>query len=307
MQIKRALIVHRKSLYQIYVKEHKERSVQRAIRRRDKVALGLKQSHQAHQQSLASVQRTLHKLGVKVVTRWRAHFRSTRSFDLVISLGGDGTLLDASHRILDDTPLIGINSDPHKSVGALCCGTAEQIAQLVEALRSGELRPTKLSRIRIRIDGEEVVGPTLNDVLLAHVCPAGLTRFDMAIAPTEIARGAHSGRNRTHFSHHRGSGVWVATATGSTAAIRSAGGKVMRPRSKRLQYLIREPYVALGQPPPGLPRGFIQQGEALVLVSRLRRGMLWADGVYRNLHLDYGQQVVLDLHPAPLHLIRTPT
>jgi len=155
MRIESALIVHRKSLYQIYVKEHKERSVQRAIRRRDKVALGLKQSHQAHQQALASVQHTLRKLGVKVVTRWRAHFRSTRSFDLVISLGGDGTLLDASHRLLDDTPLIGINSDPQKSIGALCCGTPDRLARLVGALRSGELRPMKLSRIRIRVDGQE--------------------------------------------------------------------------------------------------------------------------------------------------------
>ena len=90
---------------------------------------------------------------------------------------------------------------------------------------------------------------------------------------------------------------------GSTAAIRSAGGNPMRPRSRRLQYLVREPCVAPGaQPPPDL-RGFLSPDQALVLFCRLRRGALWADGAHRSLHVKYGQQIVIDNHPAPLRLV----
>jgi NAD+ kinase len=306
MQIQRVLIVHRKSLYQIYVEEHKERAVKRAIRGGDKVAQGIKRSHETHGASLARVEQTLRRRGIEFVTRWRAQARSARSFDLVISLGGDGTLLDTSRRLLDGPPLLGINSDPKRSVGALCSGAASRLPQLLDGLRAGELKPERLARLRIRVDGEEVLGPTLNDVLAAHVCPAGLSRFDVALVPAEKALAAHSGRNKAAFEQARGSGFWISTPTGSTAAIHSAGGMVMPPRSRRLQYLAREPYVAPGGSPALHGHGFVSPGQALVLICRLRRGMIWADGAHRKHSLTYGSQVVLDLHPVPLHLIRMP-
>jgi NAD+ kinase len=228
---------------------------------------------------------------------------STKNFDLVISLGGDGTLLDASHRVVDDTPLLGINSDPSRSVGALCYGGPDQLEAVLRGLTNKLLRPTAINRMRVRVDGKEVLGPTLNDVLFAHECPAGLTRFDRAIIPEARALGTQPGQRPDPFVHFRSSGLWVSTAIGSTAAIRSAGGRAMPPRSRRLQILVREPYVPPGdRPPPGV-RGFVGPGQALVLINRLRRGMLWADGVHRSLSLSYAQQVVLDNHPAPLRLI----
>lgn len=305
MEIHRVLIVHRKSLYQLYIQEHKERSVQRAIRRRDPAALAMKQSHDAHARALAKVAEVLRRLGIEHDARWRAQVRSssTKSFDLVISLGGDGTLLDASHRVLDSTPLLGINSDPSRSVGALCYGGPDRLSGVLRGLLDGKIRPAPINRMRIRVDGKEILGPTLNDVLFAHECPAGLTRFDRAIVPTADALDVHPGRRPDPFVHFRGSGLWVSTAIGSTAAIRSAGGRAMSPRSRRLQFLVREPYVPPGdRPPPGV-HGWVDAGEALVLINRLRRGMLWADGVHRNLGLSYAQQVVLDNHPVPLRLV----
>jgi NAD+ kinase len=102
----------------------------------------------------------------------------------------------------------------------------------------------------------------------------------------------------------RSSGLWVSTACGSTAAIRSAGGAVLPRSSRRLQYLVREPYTPPGQPRPrGVVRGVVRPGEVLVLVSHVRRGMLWADGPYRKLALPYGEPVILDEEPRPLRLV----
>jgi hypothetical protein len=72
--------------------------------------------------------------------------------------------------------------------------------------------------------------------------------------------------------------------------------------SRQLQYLIREPYIrANEQPPPG--RGMVKPGEALVIISRVRRGMLWADGPYRRQAIAYGQTIICDQHPSPLYLV----
>ncbi len=303
MLIKNILVTYRKSLYQIYVTEHKERSIRRALRKKDAVALALKRTHEINMAALADVKRTLRSKKIDFVARWRAHVRATKNYDLVISLGGDGTLLDTSRRIQSSTPLLGINSDPDKSMGALCSGTAQDLSQLLDDLISGSLRPRSITRIRTRLDGEEIVGPTLNDLLFSHVCPAGLTRFDMAIVPTEEANQWHSGHNDRAFDHYRGSGLWISTATGSTAAIHSAGGKIMPLGSRRLQYLVREPYIMPAHRHRGTQTGFINQQQALVLVSRMRRGRIWSDGAHHTQGVRYSQQLIIDQHPAPLRLI----
>jgi NAD+ kinase len=306
MKIQRVLVVYRKSLYQIYVKDHKERSIRQALRRGDAVALGLRESHRMHETALREVLRLLRRKKIEAVTRWRAHLRPTHHFDLVISLGGDGTLLDTSHRILDATPLLGINSDPTRSVGALCCGTVAELPDLLDALVQGSLRPRRVSRIRVRVNGEEVLGPTLNEVLFAHVCPAGLTRFDMAILARERSLAAHSGHDGCDFEHCRGSGLWMSTAVGSTAAIHSAGGRILPPGSRRLQYLIREPYFGTAAMTSSTYRGEVEPEQTLVLVSRMRQGHLWADGPHRSMALEYSQQVMIDRHPIDLSLVRAP-
>ena len=309
MKIARVLCVYRKSLYQIYVREHQDRSVKQALRRGDTVAQGMRESHEANEAALREVEAELRRRGIEVVVRWRAHLRATKHFDLVISLGGDGTLLDTSHRVPDGPPLLGINSDPARSVGALCAGTVAELPALLDGLRSGRLRPQRLTRLRVRVDGKEVLGPILNDVLFAHACPAGLSRFDLAVLPAELAEQSHSGHDGAEFRQYRGSGLWVSTAAGSTAAIRSAGGRPMAAGSRSLQFLVREPY----RPPSARgaaggarvsPRGKVHAGEVLVLISRMRQGTLWADGAHRQLALDYSQQVLLDGHPHDLLLVR---
>ena len=58
--------------------------------------------------------------------------------------------------------------------------------------------------------------PIINDVLFAHACPAGLSRFDLAVLPAARAEKSHSGFDGETFRPHRGSGLWISTAMGST-------------------------------------------------------------------------------------------
>ncbi|MFH1132255.1 MAG: NAD(+)/NADH kinase [Pseudomonadota bacterium] len=297
MNIQRILVIQKKSLYQIYVKEHQEPAIKKAIRSRDPVTQRMSHSHRAQTAAQTQVKTFLSKSKIEAVFRWRGQVRSTKGFDLVIALGGDGTVLDASHLIQDGTPLLGINSSPKTSVGFLCAGTVEELPGLLAAFRNGTLRPKPLTRLRVQIDSKEVLGPCLNDVLFSHACPADLCRFEFGIVTSRKKRQT----SEPVLCNIGSSGLWVSTAAGSTAAIRSAGGKIMPISSRKIQYLVREPQFY----PEHLPlRGEIRTGEMVVLVNRTRRSTIWADGSHRRTAIQYGQKIVLDTHPCPLLLIR---
>lgn len=67
----------------------------------------------AHKNAIDFCQNILKKKAVD----WKAIFRGNlsqpiHSVDLVITIGGDGTLLQASHLMDDSIPVLGVNSDP---------------------------------------------------------------------------------------------------------------------------------------------------------------------------------------------------
>jgi NAD+ kinase len=298
------LVVYKKSLYQLYVQEHHNPSVQRALHRRDRVATRLSRSHKVQQRAISKVRRVLERSrGLEVEFRWRGKLRSTRGFDLVLAVGGDGTLLDTAYQIRDDTPIMGINSDPGGSVGHLCAGTAEDLRRLLEAVRDGALRPRLRTRLRTRVNGEQTLDACLNDVLVAHRSPAEMSRLEIVELPVQEAEVVRPDDASVPWSYSRSSGIWVCTATGSTGAMRSAGGRVMPPGSRRLQYLAREAYGPPDRPHPHRVHGFIAPGQALVVINRMRLARLWGDGPHRKVTVNYGQKIVIDRHPVPLRLI----
>ncbi|KAK4576885.1 hypothetical protein RGQ29_027427 [Quercus rubra] len=134
--------------------------------------------------------------------------------DLVITVGGDGTLLQASHFMDDSVPVVGVNSDPtqieeveqfsnefdaNRSTGHLCAATVNNFQQVLDDI--------------LEVVSHKLLSTyALNDILIAHPCPATLSRFS-----------------------------FNSTASGSTAAMLSAGGFPMPILSQDLQYMVREP------------------------------------------------------------------
>lgn len=305
MQLQRVLVVHKKSLYQLYVREHRDPAVRQALRRGDAAAERLRRSDRAHRAATAEVQRTLRRLGVASELRWRGQLRAVRDVDLVVAVGGDGTVLDAARFLDARVPLLGINSDPEASVGHLCAGPAAALGELLAGLRSGALRPRPRVRLCLRVDGRVVLGPCLNDALLAHESPAELSRFELA--PLPAAALGDDGRlvnpASVAWRASRSSGLWVCTATGSTGAVRSAGGRAMGAGSRRLQYLVREPFHPPRAAREAAWQGYVGPAALLAAVSRMRRARLWADGPHRSVALRYGQTVVFDESAPPLLLV----
>jgi NAD+ kinase len=212
-------------------------------------------------------------------------------FDLVVTVGGDGTVLHASHAI-GPTPVLGINSAPGTSVGYLTAGAAGQAGELFGRAVEGSLPIQRLNRMEVRVDGRVVTNRALNDVLFCHECPATTSRYEIRL----------DGRAEQQMS----SGIWIATAAGSTAAIRAAGGRVMRAGSRRLQFVVREPFPWGGADQPSAPEivsGFVASGRVLEIHSRSTTARLYVDGPHVVFPVGFGDLVSFGRSAEPLNLL----
>lgn len=109
-------------------------------------------------------------------------------------------------------------------------------------------------------------------------------------------------RFRGKEEEHRSSGIWVGPAAGSTAALRSAGGKVLPITSKRLQFVVREAFIWNGVK-PGLTRGLVNPDEELYIRSGNRKSRLYIDGPHLARTVEIGSEIRLRLSNEPLTLL----
>jgi len=137
--------------------------------------------------------------------------------DLVVALGGDGTILKAVHLIGDtEVPLLGVKLG---RLGFLSGARAESMRDAVEAALAGEAAIERRATLvaTVVMDGR-VVGSyrALNEVVVGRGATGRVVAFDLAIDGHKLMR-AHA------------DALIVATATGSTAYALSAGGPVVAP------------------------------------------------------------------------------
>jgi NAD+ kinase len=241
--------------------------------------------------TLATLHAALEGLGVSPVTvsidaidaRARRALAGAR---LVISVGGDGTLLAASHWVTG-AALLGVNSAPRSSVGYLTVTRRATLARDLARIAKGTLQPQAVTRIEVELDDKRLP-PALNDVLLAHEQPAATSRYRL-----------HLGRRA---EDHRSSGLWVATAAGSTAGIRSAGGQPMPLGDRRLQFRARELYRPRGSREPVLECGFVEPGRELAVESAMAAGWLFLDGARTAVRFPFGARAIFRAAAQPLRL-----
>ena len=249
-----------------------EPRVKRLVAKRDVTVARMRRAHDDHMATIAEVHAAVKTLGLhaRFVDGSRSPLPTKPGCELVVTVGGDGTLLGASHQIDHDTPVLGINSAPADSVGFFC---GAQKGRVLEALRDaidGTLPHVQLARMRVECNGTLVHDRVLNEALFCHEIPAGTSRY--------ILRVTHP-RKDAVTEEQKSSGVWIGPAAGSTAAQRSAGGSVLPLTSKRLQFVVREPYVPRGEK-LRLLRGVVEDGGAIDLLCKMRQAKLYLDGVH---------------------------
>jgi NAD+ kinase len=272
----------------------RERVADRLGRTGRRLAAQVENAAREQERTLDTLHETLARLGVTPVTvsvdaidaRARRALAGAR---LVISVGGDGTLLTASHWVTG-AALLGVNSAPRSSVGYLTLTRRAILARDLARIERGTLLPQPVARIEVECEGRRRP-PALNDVLISHEQPAATSRYHLRLG----RRG----------EDHRSSGLWVSTAAGSTAGIRSAGGELMPLSSRRLQFRARELYRARGYG-TALESGFVEEGQALVVESAMGAGWLYIDGARMATAFPFGARATFRVAEQPLLLFADP-
>lgn len=283
MSTPRLLVVYKKSQLKLF--EEKDPGVLEQLERRDPAFHArFVQAHEENETSLSDVQAAIDERGISADVRYRAERESTQNFDLIVSVGGDGTLLDVSHAVLD-RPLMGVNSSV-LSVGHFCATDARGFGAALDRWLLGSASETPMNRLEVCVNGVAHPTPVLNEVLFAHSCPAATSRYTITVGD--------------EAEDHKSSGVWIATGAGSTAAIRSAGGALMHPADPRIQFVVREPY-RWGETPLMLDRGISES--PLYLTCKMRAAALYLDGHREQLELTLGDRFSVDRHASPLRLV----
>lgn len=247
------------------------------------VVARLRAGDAAHQAALARVMRTLRDEAIPCTAAERATITRAIRASLVITVGGDGTLLRASH-YLTATPILGVNSDPMESQGVLCATTARRFARTLAALQAGRLPIVKLARLGVCINERRLPELALNDVLITQRNPAASSRYTLRIG----------GCTEEQVS----SGVWLATGAGSTGAARSAGGRPLPLTSRGMAFVVREPYPRGG--PYELTRGVIPASGCVSMDYLTPGGAVYLDGPHVRYPLAFGDRVCVRVADQPL-------
>src|SRR5690349_20440718 len=89
----------KKSLYRVFIDEKKDERMHELLLRGDATVERLQSAHEAHEATIDEVRRALDATGATLIDLGgdRTDPLTTRDVDLLVSIGGDGTLLRASH------------------------------------------------------------------------------------------------------------------------------------------------------------------------------------------------------------------
>jgi NAD+ kinase len=291
--MKRVLFVVKESTYHRYVERGDEPRAQVLLDQGDPTVRRMLPSHLDHMRTLEEVRATCEALKLDGVFHDSASpLPPLDPFDLIVTVGGDGTLLSASHSIGAGRRLLGINSAPNHSVGFFCGARSGHVQEALDAALRRDLAPTVLTRMLV-LNGDQVVARrVLNEVLFCHASPAATSRYILAVDRTVNAVD----------EEQKSSGIWIGPAAGSTAAQRSAGGDILPTDSTDLQFVVREPYAPLGEEIT-LPRGLVHVGETLVLHNKMRQAKLFIDGEHTVVDVGLGDVVRLKVSDEPLTVL----
>lgn len=264
------------------------RRIRSLVRRKDSTVARMRTTHEAHEKTLEEALRAFEALGVEAIQIGpRTKDVTSARFALAVSIGGDGTLLRASHKV-SDVPIVGINSAPQSSVGFFCGINPGSILGSLERALERRLSSSTLTRMEVAIGKRIVSSRILNDALFCHSSPAATSRYLME------AKGS--------VEEHKSSGFWVGPAAGSTAAQRSAGGRVLPLQSQSLQLVVREPYTPKGERYV-LKRIVTEGDEEIVVRSKMRDAVLFIDGPYVVDHAGFGDVITFRRSKEPLTLL----
>ncbi len=207
--------------------------------------------------------------------------------DLVIVIGGDGSLLSAARTLARyNTPVLGINRG---RLGFLTDISPDELTEQVPAVLDGAYTEENrfLLDVSMERDGKSIAyADALNDVVVNSGTSAQMIEFELSIDGEFVYR-------------QRADGLIVSTPTGSTAYALSGGGPIMHPSLDAIVLVPMFPHALSSRP-------IVVQGSSEIRLDVLARNRIHppvtCDGQV-NMTARPGDAVVIRKKPERLTLL----
>ena len=146
-----------------------------------------------------------------------------KSFDLLISIGGDGTILKAITFVKDlSIPIIGVNSG---RLGFLAKIQIDNIEQVIEEIIAGNYSISERTLIEVSTSETNKqlskLNFALNEITLSRKNTTSMISIDTKL-------------NNKHLNSYWADGLIISTPTGSTGYSLSCGGPIIMPEAENL-------------------------------------------------------------------------
>lgn len=213
-----------------------------------------------------------------------------RQADLIVAIGGDGTMLYAARLTLEaDVPLLGINRG---RLGFLTDVSPNEMCERIDDVLEGRYASERRALLRARLAGPRqpmLEAHALNDVVLQKWETGRMLDFETWI-------------DDVYVNTHGGDGVIVATATGSTAYALSCGGPIIHPQLAALVLVPICPHTLSDRP-------IVIGGDARVEIRLVERpdtkAQVTCDGILLG-ELGPGDRLVVEPTDAKVTLLHPP-
>lgn len=209
-----------------------------------------------------------------------------KNCDLIIVVGGDGSMLNAAHIAVDyGLPVLGINRG---RLGFLTDIRPDELHKVNEVLAGKFVEEERfLLQAKIEHDGKNSIESiALNDVVLLPGNIAHMIEFDVYV-------------NEQLIYTQRADGIIVATPTGSTAYALSGGGPILHPTLDAIVLVPMFPHTLSSRP-------IVLKGDSIITIilspSNEASPRVSCDG-QKRIPLDPGGKLIIKKKPEPLRLI----
>jgi NAD kinase len=247
--------------------------------------------HNAHYASLDYVRKVLSDHGIDFCRSYMPYseYEDFKGKDLVICVGGDGTVLNSAQYLSDSTPVLTVRSD-RRSVGTLCEIDAENFETALEQIIADKFAIEQWTRAEGRFRDKRMFA--LNEIYVGIRHSPSMARYEMTFGGVTEAQMS--------------SGVVISTGTGSTAwygNIPGSGGTFPR-TANELRFIVREHSLAGRYK---LTKGIVRSGQSVVINSKMNvDGCISFDGDYAKRMFDFGKGETVEVRVAemPINVIR---
>ncbi len=235
------------------------------------------------------IKKDFKELNISITSLQDLKLQHFKDKDLVITVGGDGTFLSASH-YTDNQLILGVNSNKEKSEGALCPITISELPKKLKKIINKELNVKEYVREKVCITKKEkciITEQALNETYIGNQNPHHPSNYILEY------------KDKTETQ--RSSGILITTGTGSTAWYKTMGGWPFSRIKQQLRFRVREPYTRRIHKSTIL-NGKIELGEKIKITSTMNHGLVAIDSI-RTYPLELDDKIEISIG-TPLRAIQ---